>query len=212
MRLRTDVRAAAGILLLLAACTAPSTPTPSPSPEPSSALPEPGQPFDGATILAAMADSPRPDGVPDELQTDAIAAAVAEAIWTFDGDGWDRPIVSGVCGTTCTLEVSGSRAGAEGDDVWIFSVDPSSGSVEVASAELRALPRDVVGQVDRLARRLGTSLTDDMLLTTVAWQPPPDGDRFRLSYRSGGEEGSCSVEMIVDARAGTLEDERASGC
>jgi len=159
-----------------------------------------------------MADSPRPDGVPEELQTDAIAAAIADAIWTFDGGAWDRPIVSGVCGTTCTLEVSGSHAGTGGEDLWIFHVDPSSGSVEVASAELRALPNHVVDLVDRLARRLGTSLADDMLLTTVAWQPPPDGDQFSLSYRSGGEEGSCAVEILVDARAGTLVDERASGC
>ncbi|HEX7197446.1 MAG TPA: hypothetical protein VF364_11515, partial [Candidatus Limnocylindria bacterium] len=51
-------------------------------------LPEAGRPFDAEAILAAMRDSRRPGGVPDEMQTDAIAAAVADAIWTIDGEPW----------------------------------------------------------------------------------------------------------------------------
>lgn len=159
-----------------------------------------------------MRDSPRPDGVPDELKTDAIASAIADAIWTFDGRAWDRPVVAATCGSICTVEVSGGRDDADGEDVWVFRIDPPSASVEVVATELRAVPRDVVERLDSLARRLGASEMADMLLTTVAWMPPPDADLFRLSYRSGGEEGSCSLELVVDARAGTLVDERATGC
>jgi len=35
-------------------------------------------------------------------------------------------------------------------------------------------------------------------LTNVRWLPPPDETQFVISYRSGGEEGSCSADITVD--------------
>jgi hypothetical protein len=33
-----------------------------------------------------------------------------------------------------------------------------------------------------------------------------------LSYRSGGEEGSCAMEITLNASGGEVVEEKASGC
>jgi len=211
------------LLVFAAACTNPdpsvvatdrpsATPIESPSAEPS-ARAEPGRPYDAARILDAMRSSPRPDGVATQLQTETIAAALADAIWTFDGTEWDTLVIEGTCAATCTVEVAGSRAGTAGEDLWVFSVDPEGGDVTVETASLSAVPHEVAVTLDDLARRVATpSALDEMRVTNVAWLPPPDGDRFVLSYRSGGEEGSCAAEVTVDAGAGELVDEQYTNC
>ena len=148
-----------------------------------------------------MSTSPRPDGVPDELQTEAIAAAIAAEIWTFDGTPWDEMVVGGTCGPeTCIVEVSGSREGVEGDDAWTFAVDLAAESVSVGATDLRALPGEVADDLDGLARSLvADEELETMELSNLAWLPPPGADRFAMSYRSGGEEGSCGVDLVVDA-------------
>ena len=234
----TDARAlAAWVAILLVACTPGPTPSSSPSssptatasesaiptltattsPAPSEAgleLPDPGQPFDPEALLEEMRTSTRPDGVPDVLQTDAVAALLADAMWTFDGGAWDATSIGGSCGSnTCTLEVAGSRNDGVGEDLWIFEVEAATGEVRVVSAELRALPEDLVADLDALARAEGDSgALDDLLLTTARWLSPPQEDSFALSYRSGGEEGSCAAKLTVDARTGTIVDEDYTNC
>jgi hypothetical protein len=178
------------------------TPTPSPAPGPSGIeLPAVGRPFDAATILTAMRESRRPGGVPDQLETDAIAAAVAAAISTFDGLPWTTMAASGSCGSqSCTLEIAGTRPDGHGDDVWTFDVRPADETVAVASAELRGLPNQLVPALDTLARSLLPPATlDGLLLTSATWLPPPDGGQFVLSYRGDGEEGSCGLDLRLDA-------------
>lgn len=185
-----------------------------PTSPPGIALPEPGRPLDAATLLAVMRESRRPGGVPDEIETDAIAGALAGAIWTFDGLPWTTTAAGGSCGPeTCTLEIAGIRDGMTGDDLWVFAVSPASGSVEVVSAELRSLPAEVPVAVDELVRSVDAdgSLAG-MLLTSVKWLPPPDAGRFLASYRSGGEEGSCRVEVTLDAAGGVIVSEQRLGC
>jgi hypothetical protein len=209
--------------MLAVACSADPTASPTPSSIQPSATPaatgsaagepDPGQPYDATAILDAMRTSPRPDGVPTELQTDAIAGSIAGAIWTVDGEPWDRILIGASCGDpACLVEVAGSRDGADADDVWTFSVDPLSGEVSVAADELRAIPRDLVEALDRRVRSLleETDLAE-MVLTAAVWQPPPDADRFELSYRSGGEEGSCGLDVVFDAALGEIVDRRAVG-
>lgn len=230
MRWTTDrVARLAALLLLITACTtgpsasatATFSPTPAPSAPPSlasSAEPsaigelEPGRPYDATEILTAMRTSPRPGGVPAELQTDAIAAAIADAIWTVDGEAWDTILIGASCGETCAVEVAGARGGAAGDDLWTFTVDTSDGSVRTDSVELRALPEELVEQLDLMARALldETDL-EGMRLTAATWEPPPDGDRYQLSYRSGGEEGSCGLEVEIDPRQREVVDQRSVG-
>jgi hypothetical protein len=200
--------------ILLAACTQvspsaePSEPDASPMPSHATTRPSaseaasagPGRPYDAADILEAMRTSPRPDGVPQALQTDAIASAIADEIWTIDGEPWGAFLIGASCGPdSCLVEVVGSRDDAEDDDAWTFGVDPDTGAVSVGATDLRALPANIVADLDRLAR----SLVDDapigsMVLANVAWLPPAEVDRFAMSYRTGGEEGSCGVDVVID--------------
>lgn len=174
---------------------------------------EPGQPYTGAEILDAMSRSPRPDGVPDEVETEAIAAAIADSIWTFDGEPWDTIVIGGTCAAdSCLVEVAGSRAAADADDVWVFTVEPADEAVAVESTDLGAIPAPTVADLDRLARSLidGAAL-EGMIQTATTWEPPPDSGHYTLSYRSGGEEGSCGAEIVIDAARGELVDERSIG-
>jgi hypothetical protein len=195
---------------------APSQPAASPAASvgPGIGLGEPGRPYAASDLLDAMRDSRRPGGVPAELQLEAIAADVADHLWTMRGEPWTAVTAGGSCGpTTCTLELSGSVDGSSGEDAWVFAVDPGSGSVEVVTADLHAVPDDIAIALDRLARELDRDdLLDGLLFTSVRWLPPPDEDRFRLAYRSGDEEGSCSVDLELDAVAGRITDVVPSGC
>jgi hypothetical protein len=160
-----------------------------------------------------MRDSRRPGGVPDQLETPAVAAAVADEIWTFDGSRWNEVVAGGSCGPeTCTLEIAGTPEGAHGEDLYIFSVVPG-GEVRLVAAELRGLPASMVGPLDELAHGLVVDGTlDGLLLQSVRWRPPPDFGLFELSYRSGGEEGSCGVDLTIDAVSGRLAEDRFLDC
>jgi hypothetical protein len=228
------------IVVLCVACTAvappkspnppaftagPQSSEPSPSSPPSSASPsEPsvagieipalGHPFTTASLLAAMRDSRRPGGVPDQIETDAIASEVAGAIWTYGGQPWSTVSVGGSCGpTSCTLEAAGAGPDTQGDDVWVFAVTPATGEVRLVTAELGSVPPEVVAALDDLARALdeGGSL-ESMLLASVSWLPPPDEGQFDLSYRSGGEEGSCGVDLRLDAVHAAVVSSSSMGC
>jgi hypothetical protein len=179
-----------------------------------SAGPQPGQPYAAADILEAMRTTPRPDGVPEELQTDAIAGAIAESIWTIDGEPWDPILISASCGETCLVEVAGSRPGAAGDDLWTFEVDPSTGQVGVLvdAVVLNAIPETLLGDLDRQTRSIvDAGDLEGLALASAAWMPPPDAGVFALSYRSGDEEGSCGVDLVLDTGRAEVTDVRRSG-
>lgn len=175
---------------------------------------EPGRPLDAAEILSAMRDSRRPGGVPEVLQTDEIAGALAEQVWTFDGQPWTSIVAGGSCGAdACTLELSGAGPEAAAEDVWVFDIDPSDGSVRLASADLHAVPPALAASLDELARATDEEgLLDGLIATSVRWLPPPDEGRFVLAYRSGEEEGSCTRDVTVDAARATAEIGAGSGC
>lgn len=241
MRSPADLATAAtlALALLLSACeatatptsTASVTPTSSPSPvatasstvspttsEPDAVgitLPAPGTPWDGAALLDEMRRSTRPGGVPDEVQTPSLAEAIAAEVWTVDGATWDTIAIGGFCGTsTCTIDLAGAHLGRAGEDLWTVEIDLASGDVEPIVADVRSLPWDLVDELDGLARSLddGGDLAS-MMLTTARWLPPPaEPGRFVLSYRSGGEEGSCAREVLLDAAAGVVVEQGESGC
>ena len=192
------------------ACGAPSLPSSTAS---SIAL-APGQPFEPAALLDAMRSSRRPGGVPDQLETDAIATALAERMWTIDGEPWATVSVGGSCGPVrCTVEIGGSRAGGEGEDLWIFEVIPAGGEIAVIDTNLRSVPSETADAVDRLARATDPRIDDaGLLLVSVRWLPPPDDETFELSYRSGNEEGSCELELAVDVGSGEVVSRSATDC
>jgi len=222
---RFRVLVLAGMAVAQVACSGPPPPSSAPvaTPTASVVIGDPGnpislrpagRPFNAEDILQAMRDSVRPGGVAAELQTEAIAAAVADTIWTLQGDRWDAIATSGACDPeSCTLEVAGSAAGDAGEDVWVLSVDPATADVVVVNADLHAIPTTAAEAIDRLARAAeGGAALDDLLLTSVRWQPPPDDGTFALAYRSGDEEESCSIDARLDIVSGELTEVASSGC
>ena len=209
----------AALVVLLTACgdaptpSAPSNPTPSASAG-GLTVPEPGRPFDAGALLSAMRESRRPGGVPDALETDAVASDLAAAIWTFDGEPWNAVSAGGSCGPgSCTLEISGASDGAQGDDLWVFGIAQETGAMQLQTADLRSLPADLIGRLDAVTRSLVSAATlDGLSLTNVRWLPPPDNGKFVLSYRSGGEEGSCGADVTLDAVVPVLLSGSSSDC
>lgn len=200
-----------------ASASAPVSSAPAPdesaAAEPSAlvSIEAPGQPYDAEDILVLMRDSRRPGGVPDEIETEAVAAAVAEQIWTIGGRPWAVASIGGDCGpSSCNLEVAGASAADVGEDVYVFRVDPATGSVELEQSVLLGLEPEIVEELDRLVRERYEGDLDDLLLTTARWLPPPDDGRFVLAYRSGGEEGSPGIDLVFDATTGEVSEVPAS--
>ena len=202
-----------GLAILLAGCPTAPSPTVVPSTPPLD-IGEPGRPFEAADLLEAMRSSPRPGGVPDQLETEAIAAALAERIWTFSGAPWPQVVAGGSCGPEqCTLEVAGAPPGALGEDLYVFSVAPASGRVQLERAELRGLPGSLLPELEALA--LGVMPQDALAglrLVSARWLAPPDDGSFVLSFRSGGEEFSCGVDVTIDARRAALTEQQTVNC
>jgi hypothetical protein len=200
--------------------TASSTAAQSPSLEPSTAassgsaaptplvaVDPPGRPYDADDVLALMRESRRPGGVPDEIETPAIAAAVAEQIWTIGGRPWAVASIGGTCGPQgCDLEVAGAPGELAGEDLYLFRVDPASGSVELVQSVLLGLDPETVSELDRLVRERFEGDLGGYGLSTVRWLPPPDIGRFVLAYRSGGEEGSPALDLVFDAVSGEVSE------
>ena len=162
-----------------------------------------------------MRTSRRPEGVPDELETEAIATQLANAIWTVDGEPWTTMAIGGSCGPrSCSLEVAGSGSASTGEDLWAFDIDRATGQASLVSAQVGALPADLVGALDQLARTLvGEDALEGMALGSARWSPPPAAEgHFVLSYRSGGEEGSCGIDLTLDAAAPAVTERTSVGC
>ena len=161
-----------------------------------------------------MRESRRPGGVPDQLETDAIAAALADRLWTIDGEPWETMSIGASCGPVrCTLDVSGSHAEALGDDLYAFEIIPAGDEVAPISTDLRSIPPDVGAVLDRMARDAEARISrDGLVLASVRWNPPPAHEGFQLSYRSGNEEGSCELELALDVGTEATETLSADGC
>lgn len=221
------------VAALLAGCASPpssATPAVTTSPSPPatshagtpSAIPaasatpvlavEPGRPYDAAAVLAAMRDSRRPGGVPDVIESDAIAAAVAAEVWTFDGEPWPALVIGGTCGAvSCALDLAGAPHGAAGEDAYQLTVDLATASVTVVGNDLHGYPEPLTAELDAMAREgLPADALDGLALRNARWLPPPDDGRFVLAYRSGGEEGSDARDVTIDATTGTVIDDDVS--
>lgn len=221
--MRASARAAVALVLLLVGCRAtgdPGATTASPATLPSVTasvaasasdgatipLAHPGTPYAAADVLEAMRDSRRPGGVPDELETQEIAAAIAAQAWTWDGEPWETLSLGGACGpSACSMDLAGAPAGETGTDLYSFSVDPGSGAVELLATDLHGHPAGLQTLLDAAARAaLEPDRLEGMELVASRWLPPPDSDRYLLAYRSGGEEGSPGLDVLLDAVSGEV--------
>lgn len=172
-----------------------------------------GRPFVAGDILEAMRQSRRPGGVPDELETEAIAGAIADEIWTLEGAPWTSIVAGGSCGPAeCTLEVSGAPADAVAEDAWVFAITPSSGGVAVASAVLRGMSASLLDRADRVVRGSPSAPAPAAILASGRWLPPPDDGTVVLSYRNGAEAGTCGVDYTVDVEGAAVIDEATVSC
>ena len=218
--------------VLLAACTAAPRPSASPppaslaatssiaegGPEPTATptaaptrlieVPPTARPYAGAEVLAAMRESRRPGGVPDQLQTETVTTAVAAAIWTYDGLPYPVLVIGGSCGPDrCTLEVSGTPTGAAGSDLYAFSVLASTGATELLETDLHGYPAGLDSILDEVAHALVSAGTlDGLALTGATWLPLPQTGIFRALYRSGGEEASPGIDLVIDLLTGRILD------
>ncbi len=169
------------------------------------------RPYGAEVVLQAMATSRRPGGVPDQLQTEAIAAGLAQQIWTYLGGPYPTLVVGASCGpSSCTVEVTGAPAGAAGADLYAFSVAPASSTVVLAATDLHGYPSGLDARIDRVVRdRLGAAALAGLALTGATWQPPPQGGVFVAAYRSGGEEHAPGLDVTVNLVTGTVTDTAA---
>jgi hypothetical protein len=205
------------VALVLAACTggAPTAsplvvePLQSPPAESQDLVPAAGRPYDGATVLAAMRASTRPGGVPDEIETEPVATAISELVWTWAGRRWEILSVGGACGPAeCTVELAGSPASAAGADLYTFAVDRANGTVTLESTDLHGYPAALDAVLDELAQDAAGSELDGLALASASWLPPPDAGRYWLAYRSGGEEGAPGLDLLLDAATGEVVERR----
>ena len=194
-------------LLLAAACAVPApSPPPTGSGSPVPSRPAAARPYDTAAVLAAMAASRRPGGVPEELETPAVAAQVADAVWTYDGRPYPTLVVGGSCGpSSCTLEVSGQPADAAGADVYVFAVARPSGAVSLTTSDLHGYPSGLDPTIERVARDgVPAGAIGTLAYASASWQLPPRSGWFLAAFRSGGEEGSPGLDVLVDLPARTV--------
>lgn len=183
-----------------------SAQTASPSPTSSHTSGEPGRPYQASDVLAAMRASRRPGGVAQQLQTDEVAGEVAALLWTWDGSAWTDLAIGGACGPeTCTLEITGSTDGLAGADAYSFSVATGGGDVQLVDADLHGYPPSLEPDLGAIAASgLTAEQLDGLALVGVRWLTPPESGRYWLSYRSGGEEGSPGLDVLVDLPAGQV--------
>lgn len=176
-----------------------------PSSTPLISVPPTGRPYAADQVLAAMRDSRRPGGVPDQLETTDVAGAIADAVWTYDGRPYPVLVISGSCGAaSCTVEVSGAPTGAAGADLYLFAVTPGSGAVELQATDLHGYPGGLDALLDEVARGDGAPCSlGGLALSSATWRIPPDAGQFWVHFRSGGEEGSPGVDVLVDLLAGS---------
>ena len=216
MRRRSGTSLVAGLLatlLVVAGCAEPAPTPPATGSDDSAAPSRPGaaRPYDADAVLSAMAQSRRPGGVPDELETAAVAAQLANAIWTYDGRPYPTLVVGGSCGpSSCTLEVSGHPAGAAGADLYVFAVTRLAGAVSLTTSDLHGYPSGLDASIQEVARN-GVAADDigSLAYAAASWQLPPRSGWFWAAFRSGGEEGSPGLDVLVDLPARSVMETRA---
>jgi hypothetical protein len=116
--------------------------------------------------------------------------------------------IGGSCGPSgCTLDVAGSREGAAGADLYSFAVD-SNGDLRLVTSDLHAYDATLDQQLDAAARAIAGDQLAGLVYVGASWLPPPDGGRYWLAYRSGGEEGAPGLDLLLELATGSVIETR----
>jgi hypothetical protein len=179
-------------------------PTPDLSPLATVAPTGHGQPYTAEMIAVELADVSY--NFPPELQTEFIAAALADRIWTYDGRPYREVWFTGSCNEgvriRCDLSLTGLPAFAptRGDvDTYWFVVHLGSPILgPEAGQALGGFPPDLVPAIDALARSLDIDgRFKAEALRGIDWALPPPDDAFVLTY-GDDNEGDTTIVVTLD--------------
>jgi hypothetical protein len=168
---------------------------------------EPGQPY-VAEDLASYINA-APVGFPTALRTPAVAEALADRIWTFDGQPYRDLWLAGSCENgACEFSATGVPAFARSADVvdaYFLKVNLGSGLFsDGGRPSLKGLPSELVPRLDAIARAHdAAALLADEALLGATWEIPPPAGTFLLRYGRGLEEGDPAAFVTV-----SLPDEK----
>jgi hypothetical protein len=154
-----------------------------------------GRPYTPEQITALLEDwiTSHPVAIAPMLQAPAVVKAIAnvlaDTIYTYDGQPYQRVYFGGSCGeppTLCDLTMTGVppfTADPEVGDGYYWEVRPQIPLVTLTDAGLGGFPREIVDSLDTLARSLDTEgRIGDRTLQSAQWAFPPPDDAFLLSY------------------------------
>lgn len=183
-------------------------PTPSLSAAGSPATGPPAHPYSAADIQGLFVGAG--PGFPAELRTAPTAEALANAIWSFDGQPFRTVWLDGSCESgRCEFSATGlPRFAASVDDVDVYTLvlDQASGIYsEPSRPSLHGFPPQLVDELDTLAKALDVQgRFKDKPLLGVEWQIPPPDDAFVLRYGDGNEELDPTVRVVLARGDGRL--------
>lgn len=184
-------------------------PTSAFSPERTASVsPRHGRPYSAERLLQLLTASQR---VPELLKTDAWASALAERIWSYDGEPYQELVFAANCEDredACDLDVVGVPGFAEdrdNADSYLFTLHPRTSLIEdQAPQSLAGLPRDLTPMLDAAARALVGEEIGAHTLIGVRWLRPPPDDAYLLHYATDDQEGEDQIYITYDRGANTV--------
>jgi len=168
-----------------------------------------GRPYDGAAVLALM----RAQGLPaidPALLDEGVAAAVADNLWTYDGQPYRRLIFEGRCeGAGCALGVTGLptfASDATFADAYRWMIEPGAAALRTEGGwpSLSGYPHELDPELEAEARALAGGDLDDLQLSSIRWLPDAEDRLFELQFDDGLDQASV-VYLLLNRTDQTLE-------
>jgi hypothetical protein len=165
----------------------------------------PGRPYTPEQMSTLIRDQEAKHGIDAALQTPAVVKAIAnvlaDTIYTYDGQPYQRVAIAGSCGEPpilCNLTMTGVprfTADPDAGDGYGWEVRPQVPLVTLTYAGLGGFPRELVDPLDTLARSLDTEgKIGDRTLKSAEWAFPPPDDAYLLCYSHNLDVENPSLE------------------
>jgi hypothetical protein len=171
----------------------------------------PGRPYDADAVFAALSVG---DSVTEGLGLAHVfvnrdtAAALAGAVWTWNGARYRELQIESSCDdlatvdTRCLLLVVGiPRFEAAGGDNNAFSVTASSGADEYSIGDrpqLSGYPAELETQLELTTRSLTADQLTPLRLDHASWLPPPAAGIFALEFDDGNRQTRTLIRVWLD--------------